>query len=302
MQIAVAATPEVALPTLDALLVSAHDLVAVITQPDRPAGRGLALKESPVAIWAKSHGITVRKPVDQEELKLAVADVDLVITIGFGVIIKEEVLNIPRYGFLNLHFSLLPKWRGAAPVQRAIEAGDLTTGVTVFQLDKGMDTGPIYRQQEIAMPDKATTSSLLQDLAAIGAPVVLDAIKAIEANEIPVIQSEIGRSRAEKLSKDEGRIDWQLPATKIERKIRAFYPAPGAWTTFRDEAIKIESAQTNEAKSGQLGELLLEGRELFVCTAEGSLQIFTVKPAGKASMPAMDWVNGARIEPEARFK
>jgi len=302
VQIAVAATPEVALPTLEALLASGHDLVAVITQPDRPAGRGLALKESPVAIWAKDRGITVRKPVDQEELKFAVADVDLVITIGFGVIIKEEVLKIPRHGFLNLHFSLLPKWQGAAPVQRAIEAGDQTTGVTVFKLDKGMDTGPIYRQKEIAMPDEATTSSLLQDLAIIGAPVVLDAIIAIESDETPLVQSEIGRSRAEKLSKDEGRIDWQLPSKKIERKIRAFYPAPGAWTTFRDEALKIESANARESKAGQPGQIVLEGRELFVGTSEGSLQIFTVKPAGKASMPAMDWVNGARLEPEARFK
>jgi methionyl-tRNA formyltransferase len=165
-----------------------------------------------------------------------------------------------------------------------------------------MDTGPIYRQKEIAMPDEATTSSLLQDLAIIGAPVVLDAIIAIESDEIPLVQSEIGRSRAEKLSKDEGRIDWQLPSKKIERKIRAFYPAPGAWTTFRDEALKIESANARESKAGQPGQIVLEGRELFVCTSEGSLQIFSVKPAGKASMPAMDWVNGARLEPEARFK
>ena len=302
MQIAVAATPEVALPTLEALLASGHDLVAVITQPDRPAGRGLTLKESPVAIWAKDRGITVRKPVDQAELKIAVTDIDLVITIGFGVIIKEEILNLPKHGFINLHFSLLPKWQGAAPVQRAIEAGDETTGVTVFKLDKGMDTGPIYRQKEIAMPDEATTSSLLQDLGIIGAPVVLDAIIAIESDEIPLVQSEIGRSRAEKLSKDEGRIDWQLPSKKIERKIRAFYPAPGAWTTFRDEALKIESANARESKAGQPGQILLEGKELFVCTSEGSLQIFSVKPAGKGSMPAMDWVNGARLEPEARFK
>jgi methionyl-tRNA formyltransferase len=301
VQIAVAATPEVALPTLEALLESEHDLVSVITQPDRPAGRGLALKESRVAIWAKERGITVRKPVDQEELKLAVADVDLVITIGFGVIIKEEVLNLPKHGFINLHFSLLPKWRGAAPVQRAIEAGDQTTGVTVFKLDKGMDTGPIYRQKEIAMPVKATTSSLLQDLAAIGGPVVLNAIIAIQANEAPVAQSENGASRAEKLSKDEGRIDWQLPAAKIERKIRAFYPAPGAWTTFRDEAIKIESTVTSEAKFGQPGEILIEGKDLFVSTSEGSIKIFSVKPAGKASMPAANWVNGARIEQHERF-
>lgn len=301
MQIAVAATPEVALPTLEALLKSDHDLVSVITQPDRPAGRGLALRQSPVAIWAKDRGISVSKPNDQAELKLAVSDVDLVITIGFGVIIKEEILNLPKHGFINLHFSLLPKWRGAAPVQRAIEAGDQITGVTVFQLDKGMDTGPIYRQKEIAMPHQATTDSLLQDLAVIGAPVVLDAIGAIEANELPVIQSAVGASRAEKLSKDEARINWTDPAKQIERKIRAFNPSPGAWTTFRDEVIKIESANTGESRQGLTGEILLEAKDLFVVTAEGSLQILRVKPAGKASMDAISWINGARIEQHERF-
>jgi len=302
VQIAVAATPEVALPTLEALLDSEHDLVSVITQPDRPAGRGLALKESPVAIWAKDRGISVSKPVDQAELKLAVSDIDLVITIGFGVIIKEEILNLPKHGIINLHFSLLPKWRGAAPVQRAIEAGDEKTGVTVFKLDKGMDTGPIYRQKEIDMPSQATTESLLQELAELGAPVVLDAISAIESNEAPLIQSIAGASRAEKLSKDEGRIDWHLPATKIERKIRAFYPSPGAWTTFRDEAIKIESARASEAKFGLPGEIFLQGKDLFVSTSEGSLQILKVKPAGKASMDTISWINGARIEQDERFK
>ena len=301
MQIAVAATPEVALPTLEALLKSEHDLVSVITQPDRPAGRGLSLKESPVAIWAKDRGISVRKPVDQEELKLAVSDIDLVITIGFGVIIKEEILNLPTHGFINLHFSLLPKWRGAAPVQRAIEAGDDVTGVTVFKLDKGMDTGPIYRQKEIAMAHKATTDSLLQNLAVVGAPVVLDAISAIEANELPVIQSVDGASRADKLSKNEARIDWQDASLSIERKIRAFFPAPGAWTTFRDEAIKIESSDVSDEKTGQPGEILLVGKELFVSTAEGSLKILSVKPAGKASMDAISWINGARIEQHERF-
>lgn len=217
------------------------------------------------------------------------------------MIVKEEILDIPKYGFLNLHFSLLPKWRGAAPVQRAIEAGDQVTGVTVFKLDKGMDTGPIYRQKEIAMPRHATTESLLQDLSVVGAPVVLDAISAIESNEVPVNQSAVGLSRAEKLSKDEGRIDWQDPSLKIERKVRAFYPAPGAWTTFRDEPIKIESAQASEAKPGQPGEILLDGKDLFIATSEGCLQIFTVKPAGKTSMDAASWMNGARIEQHERF-
>ena len=186
-------------------------------------------------------------------------------------------------------------------MQRAIEAGDQITGVTVFKLDKGMDTGPIYRQKEIAMPHQATTESLLQDLAVVGAPVVLDAISAIEATELPVIQSVDGASRADKLSKDEARINWQDASFNIERKIRAFYPAPGAWTTFRDEAIKIESARAGEMKAGLPGEISMEGRELFVTTAEGSLKILSVKPAGKASMDAISWINGARIEQHERF-
>ena len=187
-------------------------------------------------------------------------------------------------------------------MQRAIEAGDQITGVTVFKLDKGMDTGPIYRQKVVPMPLNATTASLLKDLSELGAQVVLDAISAIEENENPVIQSLDGASRAEKLSKDEARIDWNDPAVKIERKIRAFYPAPGAWTTFRDEPIKIESAQASEAKPGQPGEILLDGKDLFIATSEGCLQIFTVKPAGKASMDAISWINGARIEQHERFK
>ena len=273
----------------------------MITQPDRPAGRGLTLKESPVATWAKDRGITVHKPADQTEFKLAVRDIDLVITIGFGVIIKEEILNLPKHGFINLHFSLLPRWRGAAPVQRAIEAGDKKTGVTVFKLDKGMDTGPIYRQKEIDIPNHATTESLLQELAILGAPVVLDAIEAVESGEVPAIQSIDGASRAEKLSKDEGRIDWHLSAKKIERKIRAFYPAPGAWTTFRDEIIKIEQAQSCNSKVGQPGEISIDGKDLFISTPEGALQIITVKPAGKASMSIVSWMNGARIEQHERF-
>ena len=164
-----------------------------------------------------------------------------------------------------------------------------------------MDTGPIYRQKEIAIPHQATTESLLQDLAVVGAPVVLDAITAIKANEAPVIQSVDGASRADKLSKDEGRIDWQDASLNIERKIRAFYPAPGAWTTFREEVLKIESADVSDEKTGQPGEILLVGKELFVSTPEGSLQILKVKPAGKASMDAISWINGARIEQHERF-
>ena len=301
MQIAVAATPEVAIPTLELLLQSSHDLVCIITQPDRPSGRGLALKETPVALWAKENGIKVYKPANQTELVSIVENVDLVLTIGYGVIIKEEILNLPRYGFINLHFSLLPKWRGAAPVQRAIEAGDLTTGVTVFKLDKGMDTGPIYLQKEMAMPPGANSASLLKDLSFLGSTIALDAIAAIETGEFPAEQPTSGSSRAEKLSKDEGRIDWKMSAAQIDQKIRAFYPAPGAWTTFRDEVIKIDSVLLSDKPSSSPGEILVAEKDLFVSTTTGSLQIISIKPAGKPVMTASAWLNGARITSQERF-
>jgi methionyl-tRNA formyltransferase len=301
VQIAVAATPEVAIPTLELLLQSSHDLVCVITQPDRPSGRGLALKETPVALWAKENGIKVYKPANQSELVSIVENVDLVLTIGYGVIIKEEILNLPKYGFINLHFSLLPKWRGAAPVQRAIESGDLTTGVTVFKLDKGMDTGPIYLQKEMAMPPGANSASLLKDLSYLGSTIALDAIAAIETGEVPVEQPTSGSSRAEKLSKEEGRIDWKMSATQIDQKIRAFYPAPGAWTTFRDEMIKIDSVLVSDMPNSDPGEILVYEKDLFVSTATGSLQIISIKPAGKPVMTAGAWLNGARITSQERF-
>jgi methionyl-tRNA formyltransferase len=301
VQIAVAATPEVAIPTLELLLQSSHDLVCVITQPDRPSGRGLALKETPVALWAKENGIKVYKPANQSELVSIVENVDLVLTIGYGVIIKEEILNLPKYGFINLHFSLLPKWRGAAPVQRAIEAGDLTTGVTVFKLDKGMDTGPIYLQKELAMPAGANSASLLKDLSFLGSTIAIDAIAAIENGEVPVEQPTTGSSRAEKLSKEEGRIDWKMSATQIDQKIRAFYPAPGAWTTFRDEVIKIDSVLLSHRPNSDPGEILVYEKDLFVSTTNGSLQIISIKPAGKPVMTASAWLNGARITSQERF-
>ena len=301
MQIAVAATPEVAIPTLELLLKSNHELVCVITQPDRPSGRGLTLKETEVAGWARENNIEVHKPVNQSELVAIVEGLDLVLTIGYGVIIKEEILNLPKFGFINLHFSLLPKWRGAAPVQRAIEAGDLTTGVTVFKLDKGMDTGPIYLQKDLAITKSATSGSLLNELSQSGALVVMEALTDIEQGKTPQVQSEMGASRAEKLSKEEGRIDWKTPAEQIDRKIRAFNPAPGSWTTFRDEVVKIDSVLLSEKPSGKPGEILVSEKDLFVSTATNSLQILSIKPAGKPVMNASAWLNGARITTQESF-
>jgi methionyl-tRNA formyltransferase len=302
VQIAVAATPEVAIPTLELLLKSGKNLVAVITQPDRPAGRGLTLKETPVALWAKERQIPVHKPNSQDELSEIVKSFDLVITIGFGMIIREEILAMPKFGFINLHFSLLPRWRGAAPVQRAIEAGDAITGVTVFQLDRGMDTGPIYRQVTVDLEKGTTSKSLLSELAELGAKPVIESIDAISAGETPRVQESSGATRANKLSKEEGRIDWSLPAEVIDRKIRAFYPNPGSWTTFRETIIKIEKVAIQAGQPGTPGELSAINRELVVSCGEDALKITELQPSGKPVMAASAWLNGAQLKENDRFE
>lgn len=302
MQIAVAATPEVAIPTLDLLLKCGVQLSAVITQPDRPAGRGLSLKESAVATWAVQNKISIYKPETQEELAQIAGRFDLIITIGYGMIIRQEILDLPKFGFINLHFSLLPRWRGAAPVQRAIESGDAVTGVTVFQLDKGMDTGPIFRQESAEIKSDSTSASLLKELAILGAPLVLETISAIAQAETPKAQEPTGATRAEKLTKDEGRVDWTLPADVIARKIRAFFPSPGSWTTFRDSVIRIERVSIGPDTVGNPGEITVIERALIVSCGRGSLKVVDLKAAGKSTMAATAWLNGAQPKPGEGFR
>ena len=297
MRIAVAATPDVALPTLDALLKSEHELVCVITRADAPAGRGRELQSSPVSQWALKNGVVVHKPISGLELGEVIANVDLVITIGYGFIIPESVLLIPKHGFINLHFSLLPRWRGAAPVQRAIEAGDKTTGVTVFQLDKGMDTGPIYRSSQVELSPEDNSADLLQTLAVLGVDQVLETVKLIAAGYQPIKQSEIGVTRADKLSKDEGHINWGSDAISIKRKINAFNPNPGAWSIFREQNLKINRVRLSEHRLA-IGKIELVSKSVLVGTSTDALELLEVTPSGKSKLPATSWANGARITSE----
>jgi methionyl-tRNA formyltransferase len=296
VRLAVAATPDVAIPTLDALLESAHHIVAVITQPDRPAGRGRVLTASPVSDWADQHQITTIKPSSPDDLLSVFSGIDCVVTIGYGVILPEKILSLPKYGFINLHFSLLPKWRGAAPVQRSIEAGDTVTGVTVFKLDPGMDTGPIYLTREIQMDSSWNSADLLERLAALGAGAVMETLALIESGVVPTPQNSEGVSRAHKLSTSEGEINWSAPRAEITRKILAFTPSPGAWTKFRGATLKIVKTGTAQTTTTlKPGEIALESAELVVGTLDGPLQISHVTPSGKSSMSAMDWARGVRI-------
>lgn len=290
----VAATPEVAIPTLEWLLTSDHELVSVITQPDRPAGRGRVLKGSAVSHWADDNEVLCIKPQTTQETAIAIEGADVLLTIGYGVLLPESVLTVPRHGCLNLHFSLLPRWRGAAPVQRAIEAGDAISGVTVFQLDEGMDTGPVYSVKRFALDPDITSDELFTELGLLGVEAVQESLIAIENGVRPKPQSGLGATRAKKISKDECEIDWKSEAKEISQKIRAFTSNPGAWTTFRGGVVKIDSVNISDEVL-PAGTLHILNNQLFVGTGSTALAIGYLTPAGKSRMDAKSWLNGARI-------
>ena len=294
MRIIVAATPGVAVPTLNWLLNSEHVLAAVITQPDRPAGRGREVKGSVVSQWAHENSVECFKPQDLAETALLVRDCDVLLTIGYGVLLPTEILTLPRHGCLNLHFSLLPRWRGAAPVQRAIEAGDSLSGVTVFQLDEGMDTGPIFSTKRFALDADITSDELLIELAELGVEAVMDSLQAITDGKRPTTQSGEGATKASKITKQECEIDWNLSAQVISQKVRAFTSNPGAWTRFRGDTLKIDSVSLEDS-SLKPGTLHIVDKKLIVGTGSNALAIGFLTPSGKSRMDALSWINGARI-------
>jgi len=294
MRIAIAASPKVAIASILSLKTSSHELVRVISQPDRAAGRGRSLLATPVSQWAIENGVELVRPEKAEELAELVADVDCVITIGYGLMIPEPILAIPQYGFLNVHFSILPRWRGAAPVQRAIEAGDSFSGITIFQLDAGMDTGPYFLMSRFALDADITSDELLDELAEIAPGTLLETLSLIESGIKPTLQSEKDATRAHKLTRDEGRVDCTKGAEEVSAKIRAFTSNPGAWISFRGSVLKItfDSISTIKLAPGELRNY--EGK-LLLGTNSYAVVIATVTPAGKSSLPASAWLNGARL-------
>ena len=300
MRIIVAATPGVAVPTLNWLLNSEHVLAAVITQPDRPAGRGREVKGSVVSQWAHENSVECFKPQDLAETALLVRDCDVLLTIGYGVLLPTEILKLPRHGCLNLHFSLLPRWRGAAPVQRAIEAGDSLSGVTVFQLDEGMDTGPIFSTKRFALDNDITSDELLLELAELGVEAVMESLQAITDGKRPTAQASEGATKASKITKQECEIDWSLSAQVISQKVRAFTSNPGAWTRFRGDTLKIDSVSL-EDPSSKPGTVHIVDKKLIVGTGTNALAVGFLTPSGKARMDALSWINGARITDGEHF-
>ena len=301
MRLGVAATPDVAIPTLDWLLHSDHEVALIITQPDKPAGRGRVLKQSVVADWANQHGISIIKPESPSDLRGSLESLDCVITIGYGVLLPQEILDLPKHGFLNLHFSLLPAYRGAAPVQRALHNGDRVTGVSVFQLEKGMDTGPIYTQSSLDVEPSWRSFELLSALSKMGPAVVEQALRMI-TDGVPPIPQTGPSSLAPKISKAEAQLDFSKPSEIIINSIRAFTYEPGSWSLWKGEPFKVTSAVSSfETEIAQGAIVVLDHKVLVGCGNSSAIELLTVVPAGKREMSAIEWARGARLQGGEHF-
>jgi methionyl-tRNA formyltransferase len=301
-----AGTPEPAVPSLRALLESSrHEVAAVVTRPDAPAGRGRKLVRSPVGALADEAGIPVLTPGRPSDpafqAELAGIAPDCCPVVAYGALIPRAVLDIPREGWVNLHFSLLPAWRGAAPVQAAVRHGDEVTGATTFLLEEGMDTGPTFGVVTEPVGPADTAGDLLGRLAVSGAALLLATMDGIADGTLrPRPQPPEGVSRAPKVTTADARIDWAAPPLAIDRLIRSVTPEPGAWTTFRGERLGLGPVTTvpdTEPVVLKPGELHVEKRRVLVGTVAAPLQLGEVQPVGKRAMPAPDWARGAHIEP-----
>ncbi len=320
MRLILAGTPEPALPVLHALLGSHHEVVAVLTRPDAPKGRGRTLHPSPVSAAAQEAGVRVltprslRDPDAVAELARVIADegVDAVPVVAYGNLVPPALLDAPRHGWLNLHFSLLPAWRGAAPVQHAIRAGDTRTGASVFRLEAGLDTGPVFDTVERDIAPTDTSGDLLAALAGEGAALMLRVLDGLEAGTAAATpQPEDGATLAPKIEVADARVDLTRPAADVDRLIRATTPAPGAWTADpagrRLKLRPVRPLGDDEARDAQSAgslapaEVRVERRRVLVGTGAGIVELGEVAPAGKSWMAADAWARGARLEPGARL-
>ncbi|WP_300400913.1 methionyl-tRNA formyltransferase [uncultured Nocardioides sp.] len=305
MRVVFAGTPEVAVPALDAIAESRHELVGVVTRPDAPAGRGRKLVASPVAQRAEELGVPLLKPEHprdpefQETLKQLRPDCCPVV--AYGALLPQSALDIPPHGWVNLHFSCLPAWRGAAPVQHSIWAGDEVTGATTFRIVKAMDAGPTFGVMTERIRETDTAGDLLTRLAEGGAGLLVTTLDGIEDGVlVPREQPEEGVSMAPKILVEDARIDWTEPAQAVDRRIRACTPFPGAWSTFEGERIKIGPV-SQAASNLEPGEIAVGKNHVLVGTGTSAVRLGEVKAFGKKLMSAADWARGARLEDGARL-
>ncbi|MHC0433208.1 methionyl-tRNA formyltransferase [Streptomyces sp. O3] len=304
MKLVFAGTPEVAVPALDALIASdRHEVAAVVTRPDAPAGRGRRLVASPVAERAAEAGIEVlkpRRPRDEDFLaRLREIGPDCCPVVAYGALLPRVALDVPVRGWVNLHFSLLPAWRGAAPVQHSIMAGDEITGASTFLIEEGLDSGPVYGTVTEEVRSTDTSGDLLTRLAFAGAGLLAATMDGIEDGSVKAVPQPVdGVSLAPKITVEDARVDWAAPALRIDRVVRGCTPAPGAWTAFRGERLKLVSVRL-VPDQGELaaGELAVGKNHVYVGTGSHAVELEWVQPQGKKPMRAADWARGVRIAP-----
>jgi len=302
LRVIYAGTPDFACPALQTLIDYGCELVAVFTQPDRPAGRGRQLQASPVKQLALKHQLRVEQPnnLRDDTLRQAMAELqpDLMVVAAFGMLLPQEWLDLPRYGCWNLHASLLPRWRGAAPIQRAIEAGDAESGMTLMHMELGLDTGPMLLRQPLTLAADETGGSLHDQLAAMGAQILLEGLERL-SQDGPwhgEVQDDALACYAPKLSKSEAEVDWQQAASTIARRVRAFNPFPVCWTEALGPRLRIWQAEAVELDhQSEPGTLLPDtGTQALVACGQGALKLLQVQPAGKKAMPVSAWLNAQR--------
>lgn len=307
MKIIFAGTPVFAATALDALIQAGHEIVMVLTQPDRPAGRGMKAAASAVKLLAEQHHLALLQPLTlktadiQQQLQALCADV--MVVAAYGLILPQAVLDIPRLGCLNIHASLLPRWRGAAPIQRAILAGDHETGITIMQMDAGLDTGAMLLIHRVEITPDDTTQSLHDKLSLCGAHSIVEALTLLPQEKLaPVLQDETQACYAAKITKAEAEIDWRHSAQQLDRMVRTFNPSPGAYAHFRDMTLKIWQAEALDGNAGKLGEIVAVDRAgITVACGSGLLRIAVVQKPGGKKMSAADFLAGNSIEPGECF-
>ena len=307
MRLIFAGTPTTAVPALTALLASEHDVVAVITRPPAPAGRGRSLQSSPIAAVATENDIEILAPdrllapdfVD----RLREIAPECIAVVAYGALVPPELLDLPAAGWVNLHFSLLPAWRGAAPTQHVILHGDDITGTTTFRLDAGLDTGPVYGRLTEVVRAEDTAGSLLERLAETGAQLLLATVSGLAAGHLAAqAQTGDGISYAPKVTSADARVRWAVPAAAVDRRIRATTPEPGAWTTFRSQRLGLEPVSAEADVGLAPGQLVVDKHSVLVGTSSHAVRLGEVRPAGKRPMAASDWARGIRPESDERFE
>ena len=307
MRIIFAGTPPFAALALEALLRAGHQVPLVLTQPDRPAGRGMALAASAVKQVALLHDLPLQQPASlkSEEARQLIqqAAADVMIVAAYGLILPPAILDAPRLGCLNIHASLLPRWRGAAPIQRALWAGDLETGITIMQMDAGLDTGPTLLSRTLTINGDDTAQTLHDKLAALGAGLIVEALTALEHNELhPTPQPAEGVTYAAKIVNREAEIDWRRPAIELECAVRALNPAPGATALIEGKTIKIWRAALVPDASGQPGQILAADSEsIVVACGHGALRLLELQKPGGKRLPVADFLRGFPLQAGARF-